>query len=91
MEYEKRKFFKRLKEIELPFFGKILDIFLFINKVDLEKKFIEFTLKLPVNFPEFLEEILIFEIREEMKPFFKEISIKVEYFSDLNAFYTSLQ
>ncbi len=87
---KERKFFKRLNQIELPFFGKVFDLFLFLEKVELENKEIYLILKLPNGFNEFLKDLLVFEIKEELKQFFKRINIKIVYFSDLNELYTSI-
>jgi hypothetical protein len=90
-DLKKRKFFRRLNQIELPFFGKIFGLFLFLEKVELEKKEIYLILKLPKGFNSFLKDLLVFEIKEELKMFFKKINIKVVYFSDLNELYISVQ
>jgi hypothetical protein len=90
-ELKKRAFFKRLNQIELPFFGKIFGSFLFLEEIDLENKEISLLLKLPNGFNEFLKDLLVFEIKEELKPFFKKIKIKIKHFSDLNELYFSAQ
>jgi uncharacterized protein YsxB (DUF464 family) len=67
-----KKAVEAIKEIEIPFFGKIYDLFLFIEKIEDNNIFIK--LSLP-NELSFLKELIIFELKVIGKHYKKKIII----------------
>ncbi len=68
------KAIQKIKEVKLPFFGEIYNVFLFIEKIDKENKTIFVRLILPEEL-KFFEELIIFELKVIGKHYKKKIIV----------------
>ncbi|MEO2154704.1 MAG: hypothetical protein ABGW69_02745 [Nanoarchaeota archaeon] len=63
---------KAIKEIEIPFFGRIYNLFLFIERIEGNTIFIKLSLPSELSF---LKELIIFELKVIEKHYKKKVVI----------------